>query len=301
MSADWTNNLSFDFLSEFQRLRTWMNRQLRPEVICHIHTHSEQPWRVGDKPQPKMTTTYGAKAYGITQLTLRLRVRLICKMSNWSKDAESDAQTNQTSANATCRRTAYLKCQVQLCVKGAMCINSLLVLLKHYFGCVRARRRVLRAPRSEKKTKKKTLNASFSSAQIKTRASYRVVTHTIPQVGSYWREGAEVGLILADLECFCFTNIWKKNSEKLVLPKWWESNKNMIRSSRYSQDELITIQRNTFKNIPKQTLENALQTEWWGGCMFPGWRHLPWGNALGCTMWRKPCTSWNRIPIGPGS
>lgn len=133
-----------------------MNRQLRPEVICYIHTHSEQPWRIGDKPQPKMTTTYGAKAYGITQLTLRLRVRLICKMSKWSKDAESDAQTNQTSANATCRPTAYLKCQVQLCVKGALCTNGSLVLLKYYFGCVRARRRVLlSAPRSEKKKQKK--------------------------------------------------------------------------------------------------------------------------------------------------
>lgn len=131
-----------------------MNRQLRPEVICYIHAHSEQPWCVGDKPQPKMTTTYGAKAYGITQLTLRLRVRLICKMSKWSKDAESDAQTNQTSANAAYRRTAYFKCQVQLRVKGAMCTNGLLVLLKHYFGCVRAHRRVLlRARRREKKPK----------------------------------------------------------------------------------------------------------------------------------------------------
>lgn len=158
MSADWTNNLPFDFLSVSQHLHTWMNRQLRPEVICYTHTHSEQPWCVDDKPQPKMTTTYGAKAYGITQLTLRLRVRLICKMSKWSKDAESDAQTNQTSVNATRRRTAFFKCQAQLRVKGPMCTNGLLVLLKHYFGCVRARRRVpLRAPRREKKNPKKLL------------------------------------------------------------------------------------------------------------------------------------------------
>lgn len=44
----------------------------------------------------------------------------------------------------------------------------------------------------------------------------RAVTHTNPQVGSIDATAQPSGLILADLEGSCFTNIWKKDNERLI-------------------------------------------------------------------------------------
>lgn len=73
-SADQLKQQSFTWLPLWISALTHMNEQPHPGVICYIHTHSQQPWSVGGKLQSKMPTTYGAKDYGITQLTRRLSV-----------------------------------------------------------------------------------------------------------------------------------------------------------------------------------------------------------------------------------
>lgn len=68
----------------------WMNWQLHWAVVCSIGLDHE-PRSAGDKLETKRPTTYGAGAYGITQLTRWLRDLLICKMFQWSTDTECDA------------------------------------------------------------------------------------------------------------------------------------------------------------------------------------------------------------------
>lgn len=120
--------------------------------------HSEQPWCVGDKLQPKMPTTYGPKAYGINQLSLRLRVRLICKMSKWSTGAESDARNNQHFRERNIQTSCLFKLSLKRSDAHKCCISVTQTLL-----LMRESAPLCYSARARNREGKKNLNACLSA------------------------------------------------------------------------------------------------------------------------------------------
>lgn len=192
-------------------------------------------------------------------------------------DAESDAQTNQDVRERNIRKNCSFKVSFEVALKR----NNASVIKRHFWCVFLCTHGV-----------KKNLWSRLLALRKSKRARHDA--HKSPR-GLDWRDGTVVMSPPGRSGGFLLHQHLEERQWTTYLPK--------RRKIKLKPDDgLLIFLKRTYKHA-KECIQIYSKEGIYGMIQSAcgAWRYLPWGNALGCTICRKPCTSWNRIPIGPGS